>query len=248
MEQLLEEFESSLYYPIIITLDGTAASGKGTIVKGLRKRLDNRYKTLDAGAMYRAVTFFYKEQEISPNKLAKTQGSLLDRLQEEVKLDLNEKGILYLNGNKLLDEQLRGPSIDPHVGKFSELDDVKRYIVNLQKRIVEESECGWILDGRCMGSAVAPQAQVKFYVDAPVWVRAARRQRDYYDSGKTSYSTREVKIDLQKRDDMDMATNIAPLVKPDDAIDIDSADFSPDAVTQYAFEYVKNRIIEEGKL
>lgn len=243
----MENFDSSLYRPIIVTFDGTSASGKGTLVKGLSKILDSSYQTLDAGAMYRAITYHYMSQDIDARKLVSVTGSgLMDRLANEIKLELTPEGILILNGNKLDDSHLRGPGIDPYVAKFGELDEVKSSVVDLQRKIVANGDHGWILDGRCMGSAVAPQAQAKFYVDAPSLVRATRRHGDYVKAGKMGYSTEEIHINIERRDELDRNTNIAPLVQPEDAILIDSYVFSPEDAVAKAFKYVKRKIIEAG--
>ncbi len=242
-----DKFDSSLYRPIIITLDGTSASGKGTLVKGLSNKLGN-YQTMDAGAMYRAITFHYLKNDIDAIKLVESSGDgLEERLSDDINLELTESGLI-LNGTKLLDENLRGPAIDPYVSKFGKLDEVKNFAVNLQKGVVESSNCGLILDGRCMGTAVAPQAQAKFFVDAPSLVRATRRHIDYVKAGKTGYSTEQIHIDLERRDEDDYNTKIAPLLKPDDSIYIDSFKFGPEDAIDKVFKYVKTKIIEEGKL
>ena len=242
---MLEEFDSKLYNPIIITFDGTSASGKGTIVKGVKKCLDDRYKSLDAGAMYRALTFYFVNQEIKADDL-KRGNDLQAKLRNEVKLDFSPEGIIMLNGSLLDASQIRGEKIDPFVGKFASIDEVKRYLVEQQRDIVANSNCGWILDGRCMGTAVAPQAQAKFFVDAPLLVRATRRHIDYVKMGKDWFSTEEIYIDLERRDKLDYETEIAPLKRPEDAIDIDSFKFSPEDAVEKAIKYIRRKI-EENK-
>lgn len=241
------KFVNSEYRPIIITLDGTSASGKGTLVKGLLKVLDN-YQAMDAGAMYRAITYHYMSKDIDAKKLVEISGSNLDdKLAEDINLELTDSGLI-LNGSKLADEHLRGPNIDPYVGKFAGIDNVKYFAVNLQKGVVERSDCGLILDGRCMGSAVAPQAQAKFFVDAPSLVRATRRHIDYVKAGKLGYSTEQIHIDLEKRDELDYNTSIYPLVNPSDAIGINTYGLSPEGGVEMVYNYVRQKIIEEGKL
>jgi cytidylate kinase len=241
------EFNSSLYRPIIITLDGTSASGKGTLVKGLSKNLAN-YQTMDAGAMYRAITRFYIDDGIDSVNLVKNSGNdLSERLLNDINLELNDDGLI-LNGSRLTDKLLRGPEIDPFVGKYAGIDEVKRFAVDLQKRLVEDSGCGIILDGRCMGSAVAPQAQAKFFVDAPSLVRATRRHIDYVKDGKLGYSTEQIFIDLENRDKLDYDAKTFPLVKPENSIQIDTFSLSPEEGVEKVLKYVKQKIVEEGKL
>jgi len=243
-----EKFDSSEFRPIVITFDGTSASGKGTLVKGLLKLLDSSYQTLDAGAMYRAITYHYLSKNIDAVKLVHdSSDNLTQRLNNEINIKITHEGVLILNKQKMGDSHLRGPTIDPFVAKFSEIDEVKLYVVGLQKKVVSDSSKGWILDGRCMGTAVAPQAQAKFFVDAPPLVRATRRHIDYVGLGKTGYSTERIFIDLEKRDDLDYNTKIAPLKKPQDSILIDSFSYSPEDGIAKAFKYVKSKIEEEGR-
>jgi len=241
-------FESRLYKPIIITVDGTAASGKGTVVRGLQEHLDDRYKTMDAGLMYRALTYFYLERDMDANKLSE-MSELEKVIFDEVKLGFNKSSEMILNGDIIDEKYLRGPTIDPFVGKFAAINQVKEYIVNSQKEIVKEnSNFGWILDGRCMGSAVAPQAQVKFYIDAPILVRATRRHQQYEKMGKTGYSTEEIEIDLHKRDEQDRCTLIAPLLKPESAFDLNSYKLNSEQVVEQTLLHTKRAIIENGLL
>lgn len=243
------KFDSSLYKPILITFDGTSASGKGTIVKGLSQLLDSRYSILDAGTMYRALTHYYQIQKNISHRELKNTNDLISRLRDEIKIRFLKTGI-NVNGHIIPNEELRGPEIDPFVSKYAGIDDIKLFAIELQQEIigVNPDKNGFILDGRCMGTAVAPNAQAKFFVDAPSLVRATRRHQDYVKSGKLGYSTEEIHIDLENRDRDDYNTNTAPLLKPDDAIEIDSFKFSPDDGVNHAWNYVKRKIIEEGTL
>lgn len=242
------QFYSNLYKPIIITIDGTAASGKGTIVRGLKLNLDVRYKTLDAGLMYRALTYFYLEQGIDNVEKLKSTKNLEQKLNAELDMRFNSEGKIILNNKEIESLFLRGPDIDPYVANFGAIDEIKQFIVNKQKKIIQESSCGWILDGRCMGTAVAPQAEVKFYTDAPLLVRATRRHGDYVKAGNLGFSTEEIAIEIEKRDELDMNTNIAPLRKPHDAMEINTYHYSPEAVVQKALVRVKHMILQAGRI
>ncbi|MGK0209092.1 MAG: cytidylate kinase [Patescibacteria group bacterium] len=249
IEQTVNMKDSNLYNPIIITFDGTSASGKGTLVKGLQKKLNNsRYKTLDAGLMYRALTHHYQQHTNAEKLQQEHEGDLFDFLNDTISIQYNGKNIRV--NDEIIDEKdLRGPDIDPFVGKYASLDAVKTYIVDQQKKAVQEHpENGWILDGRCMGSAVAPQAQAKFYTDAPLQVRATRRHNDYIRSGKRDFSTKQIELDLERRDELDKNTIIAPLIRPNDAIDINTYENSPETGLHHVLEHVYHKIAEAGKL
>ena len=240
------EFDSKQYDPIIITIDGTAASGKGTLVKGMKQKLDDRYLTMDAGAMYRALTFYYLEKKISPDKL-RSEGGLIEKLKKEVNINFSKKGELLLNDKKLTNNKIRGPHLDPYVACYAEIDEVKKYIVEIQKQIIENSDNGWILDGRCMGTAVVPNAHIKFFVDADPMVRASRRHRDYEDAGNYHKSIQKVYNEILERDKKDRETNIAPLLKPENAIEIDSMKYSKDEALIITWGRIIRTIIDNYK-
>lgn len=240
------DFDSKLYLPIIITIDGTAASGKGTLTRGLKANLDSRYRVIDAGLMYRALTYFYIKQDINSTKLREIP-NLERKLMDEFNVNINENDLIVLNGEVLHEDSLKGPSIDPHVANFSDIDEVKKYLVNRQKEIIRQDNYGWILDGRCMGTAVAPHAQVKFYVDADIVARASRRQMDYAKKGRTGYSGREILLDLERRDKKDRDARIAPFKRPEDAIEINSFDYSPEQAVHLAMTRIKHILDEVGK-
>lgn len=241
-------FNSKKYSPIIITVDGTAASGKGTLVDGAKDYLDDRYKTLDAGAMYRALTFHFLSKKIKPENLPKSKKSLLELLQNEVIIGYdNEKEKVILNYMILEGRTIRTPEIGEWVSKYSQIDTIKEYIIGIQKKIIKESDCGWILDGRCMGTSVAPQAQAKFYVDTKVETRAGRRHRQFEEDGITNISEEMVLEQLLIRDEDDKNAKIAPLIRPQDAVYIDSRIYSKDEVLIVAIGHITKQIIDNHK-
>lgn len=245
-------FDSKLYKTIIITVDGTAASGKGTIVDGLQEKLDERYKTLDAGLMYRALTwYFLKEKELQPYQL-ELERDLEGLLRRSLKIRFNEEGRIILNERVFSKEdelkELRTPELGQIVSKYSSLDDVKKYLVSEQTNIISNRDYGWILDGRCMGTAVASNAQVKIFVDAPLEIRAERRHRDFEKQGRNDKSVEVVYNDLKHRDNDDWNQNIAPLKIPSGIIlYIDSKENSKERALDMSFDFVKKAIIQVGK-
>lgn len=234
-------FKSVDYEPIVITFDGTSASGKGTLVRGLLKKLDDpRYKTMDAGAMYRAFTFYCMDNGIKPNDVQESPNEILTSLSLE---SLIEGGVV-LNGRKIRDDKLRTPEIGGNVAKYADISDVKEFIVDVQRNFVDNysGEFGLVLDGRCMGTAVAPNAQVKFFTDADVGKRAAWRHRDFTLAGKDDLSVDQVEVALIKRDQEDYDTLTHPLRKPDDAYKIITSSFSPKGGVEHVYEIVSNEI------
>ena len=239
----MTELDLTQYRPMVITVDGTAASGKGTIVRGLLKRLDH-YRTLDAGSMYRLFTHmcrFAKEGDISPERL-KEDRSLLTRLMEHNSMDFTLDGRLLLNGAPIDSEYLRGPEIDDYVADYAAIPDVKTYIVEQQRDIVQRSDTGWVLDGRCMGTAVAPDAEVKFFVDAPVGIRATRRHEDYEKKGIFDKSVKDVRLKLEERDEEDYSADPYPLARPTGSHYINSEELSKEEVESHTWDIVQRAL------
>lgn len=246
-------FDSKLYKPIIITIDGTAASGKGTIVEGLQEKLDERYKTLDAGLMYRALTWhFIKQNPMQPYQL-EIERDLENFLRRSVKIRFNEEGRIILNDRVFSKEEekkeLRTPELGQIVSKYSSLDDVKKYLVSEQTNIISNRDYGWILDGRCMGTAIAPFAEAKMFLDAPLEVRAERRHKQFENEGRTDTSQDKVYTQLRQRDIDDWNQKLAPLKIPSGVIlYINSKDNSKDAALKMSYDFVKKAILKQEQI
>lgn len=247
------DFNSIFYKLLTITIDGTAASGKGTIVKGLQEKLDQRYKTLDAGLMYRALTwYFLKEKSMQPYQL-ELERDLEGLLRRSLKIRFDDKDRIILNERVFSKEdelrELRTPELGQIVSKYSSLDDVKKYLVSEQTNIISNKDYGWILDGRCMGTAVAPNAHVKIFVNAPLEIRAERRHRDFEKQGRNDKSVEVVYNDLKHRDNDDWNQSIAPLKIPSGVIlYIDSKENSKEKALDMSLEFVKKALFQVGRI
>jgi cytidylate kinase len=241
------DIDINKYNPIIITIDGTASSGKGTLVSGLKERL-NGYKLLDAGSMYRVLTQMSIYNNISPEMLSQEK-AILEEFKEKNNFDFSLEGKLLINGAAIDMDELKSPEIGSLVSKFSGIEKVKRYIVGEQKDIIKRGrEFGWILDGRCMGSAVALNAQIKFFTDAPIDVRSTWRHRQYEKKGRKDLSVKDVKVELRMRDKDDVGTKTFPLVNPEGAIQMKTSDFSIDEGQNKVWSDVLAYFVTKGKL
>lgn len=235
----MTRFRAKDHKPIVITFDGTSASGKGTLVGGVRERLGKgMYREMDAGAMYRALTLHCLNEGISPQDISKSPNEILDNIDLEMLIG----GGVRLNGSIIDDSDLRTERIDMKVADYSGTRDVKLFAVEGQKSFVSRysGDYGLILDGRCMGTAVAPEAQIKFYTDAEIWARAAWRQRDYVQKKGLNRSVEAVKIELEQRDRKDLEATLHPLKRPSDAYDIETHKFAPKEGVDHAFSRIKS--------
>jgi cytidylate kinase len=197
---------------MIIVIDGPAGSGKSSTAKALSKLLNIHF--LDSGALYRAVTFYWIKNG-KPDK-----NSFFDLLPDmNLDVDLADNSFsVRLNGADISDD-IRSSNVADHVSDIASLPEVRETVNAFMHNLVKEDT--FIADGRDLGTAVFPDADLKFYMDASIEERADRRFREMQASG---YSvTRESVIDnLKERDYKDQNRAADPLKKADDAIVIDT--------------------------
>jgi cytidylate kinase len=197
---------------MIIAIDGPAGSGKSTTAKLLADKL--RFIYLDTGAMYRAVTLFLLNNRIDINNNTDVQRSL-----EKIDLSIkNEnKFEVYLNSQNVTNN-LRQTNVDDSVSYVSKILDVREKMVILQRAFSNNKNI--VVEGRDIGSNVFPDADFKFFLIADVMERAKRRFND--QGHKKKLSILELVEKIKKRDKIDSNRLISPLIKVDDAIEINT--------------------------
>jgi CMP/dCMP kinase len=175
---------------MIVAIDGPAGAGKSTVARRLAERLGFRY--LDTGAMYRAVTWLAVERSVELE-----EGPPLGRLAEDNPVELDEDGSVRIAGSDVTDA-IRQAEIDrlvPIVARHPEVRDVMR---RRQRELADLGNA--VIEGRDIGTVVAPDADVKIYLNADPSVRAKRRQLERPDIGGDALAT-----DLRLRDESDAA-------------------------------------------
>lgn len=213
---------------MIIAFDGPAGSGKSTIAKIISEKLGITY--LDTGAMYRAVTLYFLENNVDFNDENQVKINL-----EKIELEfINDK--LYLN-NKDVSVQIREKNVNDNVSFVSAIRIVREKMVDLQRKMSGKKSV--VLDGRDIGTVVFPNADYKFYITASVDVRARRRYEEELEKGISNLSFDEVKKSMENRDYIDSNREVTPLKKADDAIEIDTSDMSIDEVLEKILSYIK---------
>lgn len=203
---------------IIIAIDGPAGAGKSTVAKKIAEQLNITY--LDTGAMYRAVTYMLIETSTKFE-----DNDALMKLLNNIDITYID-GFLCLNGQKI-GEEIRTAVINQNVSKVSSSPAVRDAMTKLQRNIGTQQSC--IMDGRDVGTVVFPNADVKIFLVADVDKRAQRRHLENKNNGLES-SLEEIKESILKRDKQDSERELAPLLKADDAIEIDTSDMSIDEV------------------
>ncbi len=200
---------------MIIAIDGPAASGKSTTAIGVAKCLGITY--LDTGAMYRAVTFGLIENDIKFE-----DSSELDNYLKQIKLKLSEtkSGVILNLDGRNISKEIRSSKVTENVSEVSALKSVRDSMVLIQRKMAKKNDC--ILEGRDIGTVVFPDADFKFFLIADENVRAKRRQNDLKKMGEQK-SIDNVTRDIIKRDYKDSTRKHSPLIKSENAINIDTS-------------------------
>lgn len=207
---------------MIVTIDGPGGSGKSTMAKILAKRTGINY--LDTGAMYRAVGYWAKKNNVDPDDPAAVRELIRDLVMNV----WTESGIqqVEVNGENVT-PYIRENSVSMVASTISKIPAVRLKMVDLQRKIASKGD--YVLDGRDTGSFVFPNADYKFYITATSDVRAERRRKELAEKG-TDITFEELKREIQARDEQDMNREFAPLVVPKDAIIIDTSAMTVDEV------------------
>ena len=202
--------------PRLIAIDGTYASGKGTLARRLAAHYDLAH--LDTGKLYRATALAVMEAGGDPDSEAD-----------------GVAGVAAADLDALDDARLVGDRVAQAASRVSVHPGVRAALLELQREVAAG---GAVLDGRDIGTVVCPDADVKLYVDASPDVRARRRHAELEGRGDT-ITLAEVRASLAERDHRDATRATAPLRPADDAHHIDSSGMDADAVFARAVELVE---------
>jgi cytidylate kinase len=225
---------------IIIAIDGYSSCGKSTIARELANALNYHY--VDTGAMYRALTLYLFQNQIDilhPEMVA----TALPQITISFGFDeTTQTQITLLNGENVEREIRINPRIASMVSDVSALSAVRKFLVEQQKTLGNEK--GIVMDGRDIGTVVFPEAELKLFITAEPNIRAQRRLEELADKGQnTTYD--EVLANLTKRDYLDTTRLDSPLIKAEDAIEIDNSFLSKEDQFEKVFQLAKKAIGEE---
>ena len=212
---------------LVIAVDGPAGAGKSTIAKIIADKLNINY--IDTGAMYRAVTY-----KVLQNNIDTTDEQALIEVAKASEIDFKDNNI-YLDG-KILKEEIRTPEVSNNVSNVAQIKEVRYLMVDVQREIGNRSSV--ILDGRDIGSYVFPNADYKFFLNASPEERGERRYKELVKKGYET-TLEEVIKDVIRRDEIDSNREFAPLVKADDAIEIDTTGKSIEGVVEDVISKIK---------
>jgi len=205
--------------PIIIAIDGYSSCGKSTLAKALAKRLG--YVYMDTGAMYRAVSLYIIRHNVPVNDLKpKEINEVLNYI--DIQFIWNEQEAqseTYMNGENV-ESEIRGKEVSEMVSEIAQVKTIRERMVELQRKAGLHK--GLVMDGRDIGTKVFPQAEIKLFMTADEDIRAQRRYDELIAKG-ADVTFEEVKDNLKLRDYNDTHRKENPLIKAEDAIELDNS-------------------------
>lgn len=201
---------------IVIAIDGPAGSGKSTIARLAAKKLGILY--IDSGAIYRAITLLFLKENV--NNYEETK-ALLEKAKMQFKTG-NNGVLVFLNG-KDVTQEIRSKQVTANVSAVSEEPKVREVVTGKLRELAKDKAV--VIDGRDIGTAVFPEADLKIYLEASLEERAKRRCEELKSSGAAS-SFDEIKRDIARRDKHDSERRLSPLKQANDAIVLDTTSLS----------------------
>ncbi len=210
---------------LVIAVDGPAASGKGTIAKALARHYDLPH--MDTGLLYRAVA-------LSLWRFGGNAGNPFEAV----------RAVEEIGNIDPEDEELRSETVGELASRVSAYPAVRKALLERQRAFAAQ-DGGAVLDGRDIGTVIAPQAGAKIFVTASPEIRAERRHKEITARGVNAHYD-EVLADIRARDKRDASRDAAPLVRAEDADLLDTSNLSIDAAVQRAIELVEARLQASG--
>ena len=223
---------------LTIAIDGFSSCGKSTLARDLAKELN--YIFVDSGAMYRGIAYFALQNKLIIDGVIHTD-LLINRL-DDINLEFvynKEKfeSDLLLNGVNISTE-IRKPAVASIVSKIAVLKEVRSKLVSTQQKLGEFG--GIIMDGRDIGTVVFPKADIKLFVTAEPKIRAERRFKELLLNDQDA-SLEDITANLEERDLIDTTREISPLVKAEDAIELDNSYLTRESQLQFVLDLIKKR-------
>lgn len=224
---------------ITIAIDGFSSTGKSTVAKQLAKELG--YVYVDTGAMYRAVALFAMRNSLITESSFNKEGLIAQLPEINLKFVFDEKlgyAAIYLNGENV-EEEIRTMEVSQFVSKVAAVSEVREKLVSLQKMMGREK--GVVMDGRDIGTVVFPNAELKIFMTASAEKRAKRRYLEL-QGNKQKVSYEEVLKNVEERDYLDTTRKDSPLVKAEDAVEVDNSEMGIDEQFEKIYRLAKAAI------
>ncbi|HKL35464.1 MAG TPA: (d)CMP kinase [Salegentibacter sp.] len=226
---------------ITIAIDGYSSTGKSTVAKQLAAELG--YVYVDTGAMYRAVTLYLMRKMLVSDTHFDEEAILRHLPFINISFVFNEEvgyGEVHLN-NENVEKEIRLMEVSQQVSKVAAVPDVRKMLVKIQQEIGKNKAV--VMDGRDIGTVVFPDADLKLFMTASTEKRAERRYDELKDRGD-DIKYEDVLTNVKERDYLDTTREDSPLVKAEDAIEIDNSNMNLEEQFEKVLKLAKDKIEE----
>ena len=213
---------------IVVAIDGPSGAGKSSTSKLVATRAGWNY--LDTGALYRAVAWLALREKISS-----AEDILAALSNNTIHFISDPKSPKVFVGDVDVTTDIRNESVTSAVSAISALPEIRASLLTLQRKLINDAERGIVVEGRDIGTVVAPDAPLKIYLQADIAARAARR------SSEISAPVAIVSTSLSERDEIDSTRAVSPLAKASDAVLIDSTELDLEETVERVWELLKER-------
>ena len=219
---------------VVVAIDGPSGSGKSTTARAVAQRA--RWQYLDTGALYRAVTWLALDLNLTDaSKLvdeALLRGISFNGDPIEPRIFVGERDVTA---------DIRSLRVTDQVSIYAAMPEVREYLLTIQHQLIDDAPHGIVVEGRDIGTFVAPEAALKIFLYADLHARALRRERELAGEIADAPDQNEVADALTARDDHDSNRTISPLRMADDALEIDSTNLDLAEVVDVIWEWAKSR-------
>lgn len=224
---------------ITIAIDGFSSTGKSTVARQLAAYLG--YVYVDSGAMYRAVTLYAIQNGLIGSDFFQIEKLVSQLGQINLKFEFNyesKEAEIHLNG-KNVEKEIRSMEVSGFVSQIAQVPEVRKKLVEIQQEMGKKK--GVVMDGRDIGTVVFPFAELKVFMTAEAKERATRRFLEFKEQGK-EVSFESIYENVTQRDHIDTTREDSPLVKADDAIEIDNTYTNIEDQFHILLQLAKDRI------
>jgi GTPase len=215
---------------IVVAIDGPSGSGKSSTAKAIATRANWSY--LDTGALYRAATWIALENNVSEG------WEIIAAIKKTpINSSTDPKEPKISAGDRDLTAEIRGVRVTDNVSRISQIPELRSYLVDMQQMIIAQSENGIVVEGRDIGTVVAPDADLKVFLYADLQARALRRAAEVDGEVRTP----DVAQSLDNRDQADSTRAISPLRPAEDALELDSTQLDLKEVVEVIWEWLTRK-------
>jgi GTPase len=223
---------------VVVAIDGPSGSGKSSTARAVALRAGWKY--LDTGALYRAITWlFLKEFSSSAENISQQQVDELIQIltsKKPINFTTDPESPKVFCGSEDLTSEIRSMKVTENVSYLSRESKIREYLLGVQRQIINSAEKGIVVEGRDIGTVVAPDANLKVFLYADLAIRTSRREAEILGT-----PTSVVEKSLSERDEIDSTRKVSPLLPASDALELDSTEMNLQEVVDVIWEWLGRR-------